>query len=50
MADIRRWVLMSLVVACVIGLIIWARGADHHRGQDVGAVRALHATSASVSG
>ena len=24
MTDIRRWVLMSLLVACVIGLIIWA--------------------------
>ena len=42
MTDVRRWVLMSLLVACVIGLIIWARGTAHHRGQDVGALGGSH--------
>ena len=50
MTDVRRWVLLSLLVACVIGLIIWARGTDHHRGQDVGAARALYADSGTLSG
>ena len=37
--------MVIVLVACVIGLIIWARGTDHHRGQDVGALRAPHAVS-----
>ena len=47
MVDLRRWVLLTLVVACVVGLIIWARGTDHHRGQDVGAVPAAYAVSST---
>jgi hypothetical protein len=50
MADLRTWILMTLLVACVIGLIIWARGTDHHRGQDIGAARALYAHADTVSG
>ncbi|MGH8941108.1 MAG: hypothetical protein ACRDV2_17445 [Actinomycetes bacterium] len=40
MDDTRRWVLLVVLVLLVVGLIAFARGADHHRGQQVGA-RAL---------
>ena len=42
--TVPRWVLVVVLVACVVGLIAWARGADHHHGQDVGAERASYAT------
>jgi hypothetical protein len=35
-----RWLLALVVVALLIGLIGYARGEDHHRGDDVGALRA----------
>jgi hypothetical protein len=40
MGDTRRWVLLVVLVLLVVGLLAFARGADHHRGQQVGA-RAL---------
>ena len=40
MGDTRRWVLLVVVALVVVGLLAFARGADHHRGQQVGA-RAL---------
>jgi hypothetical protein len=35
-----RWLLALVVVALLIGLIAYARGEDHHRGDDVGALPA----------
>ena len=32
-----RWVVAAVAVLLVVALIVWARGADHHRGDDVGA-------------
>ena len=47
MTGLRRWVVITLFVVGVICLIIWARGTDHHRGQDVGALRASYDASSS---
>lgn len=47
MSDRAKWVVVAVAVACVVGLIVWARGTDHHRGQDVGAVRASYAASST---
>jgi hypothetical protein len=33
-----RWVIAGVAVLLVIGLIVWARGEEHHRGSDVGAL------------
>ena len=44
-SDLPRWFMILVVVAAVVGLVIWARGPEHHRGQDVGA---MHSRSASV--
>jgi hypothetical protein len=36
MSDIPRWVIVVLAVLLVVGLLAYARGRDHHRGDDVG--------------
>jgi hypothetical protein len=33
-----RWIVAALLVLVLIGLIAYARGDDHHRGDDIGAV------------
>jgi hypothetical protein len=33
-----RWIIAAIAIALVVCLIVWARGADHHRGDDVGAL------------
>jgi hypothetical protein len=38
MDDTRRWVLVVVVALVVVGLLAFARGPDHHRGQQVGAL------------
>jgi hypothetical protein len=40
MSDARRWVLVVAALLLVVGLIAFARGQSHHRGQQVG-VRTL---------
>jgi cell division septation protein DedD len=34
-----RWLIVVLIALVVIGLIAYARGPEHHRGDDVGALR-----------
>ena len=31
-----RWILLVAALLLVVGLIVWARGDDHHRGDEVG--------------
>jgi hypothetical protein len=38
MDDTRRWVLLVVLVLVLVGLIAFARGPEHHRGQQVGAL------------
>ena len=33
-----RWFLVAAALLLVVGLIVWARGDDHHRGDEVGAL------------
>jgi len=35
--EVRGWVVVVLVVVLVIGLLAFARGREHRRGDDVGA-------------
>ena len=46
MTDMPRWVLVLLLAVCILGLLVWARGLDHQRGDDVGAHPALTASTA----
>jgi hypothetical protein len=39
-ADLNRWLLVVVVILCLLGLLLFARGPEHHRGQDVGALDA----------
>jgi hypothetical protein len=33
-----RWAVAAVAVLLVVGLLIWARGDEHHRGNEVGSV------------
>jgi hypothetical protein len=37
MGDTRRWVLLVVLALVLMGLLAFARGPDHPRGQQVGA-------------
>jgi hypothetical protein len=36
--DLVRWAIVVGLVLAVIGLVAYARGDEHHRGDDVGAL------------
>jgi hypothetical protein len=36
-----RWVVAAIALLLVVGLLGWARGDEHHRGDDVGSVATL---------
>ena len=40
MPDVIRWVIVLAAALLVIGLIAYARGPEHHHGDDIGAVGA----------
>jgi Flp pilus assembly protein CpaB len=44
----RRWLLVVVVLLVVVGLIAYARGREHRRGDDVGALGPAHPTTAVV--
>ena len=39
MNDAVRWIVAAVAIVLVVGLLVWARGEDHHRGDDVGSLR-----------
>jgi len=42
MSDVRIWILVVIAAVLVIGLLVYARGPEHHRGDDVGAWSGLN--------
>ena len=36
MSDTPRWVVVVIVLLVIVGLLAFARGRDHHRGDDLG--------------
>ena len=36
MSDTPRWVIVVLVTLVIVGLVAFARGRSHHRGDEVG--------------
>jgi hypothetical protein len=42
MRNAARWLLALALALVVIGLIAYARGPEHHHGDDVGALSAFH--------
>jgi hypothetical protein len=39
MREVARWLLLVLIALVLIGLVAYARGDEHRRGDDVGALR-----------
>ena len=33
-----RWIIAGVAAVLIVCLVIWARGLDHHRGDDVGSL------------
>jgi len=50
MSNLPRWFMAALLILAVVGLLVWARGPDHHRGDDVGALDARHAVAQALNG
>ena len=51
MNDTRRWVLLVVLALVVVGLLAFARGPEHHRGQQqVGALSDGASTAAATLG
>ena len=48
MRDAVRWLIVLGIVLVLIGLIAYARGDKHHRGDDVGAHGAIPAFMAEA--
>ena len=49
MSDTARWVVVFVIVVLVVGLIALARGRDHRRGDDVGALGRGTAVATTVA-
>ena len=45
-----RWVIVLMLVFVVIGLIAYARGTEHRRGDEVGALRSATVAAALAVG
>jgi hypothetical protein len=43
MRDGARWLIVLVIALVLVGLIAYARGDEHHRGDDVGALRSTAA-------
>lgn len=49
MRDGARWLIVLLIALVVIGLAAYARGPDHHHGDEVGALHAVPAPAGPAS-
>jgi hypothetical protein len=50
MNVVGRWVVIVIAVLVVVGLLAYARGNEHHRGDEVGALGASAPVSATSPG
>jgi hypothetical protein len=32
--DVNRWLLIVVLILCLLGLLLFARGPEHHRGPE----------------
>lgn len=44
MANTSRWVIAILAFICAVSLLIWGRGLEHQRGDEVGSLGVLVVT------
>ena len=33
--DVNRWLLIVVLILCLLGLLLFARGPEHHRGNEI---------------
>jgi hypothetical protein len=46
MSETARWLAIACGIVLVICLLIWARGYDEHRGDEVGSIPAVSIVAA----
>jgi hypothetical protein len=39
--EMTRWLLVIVVILCLLGLLLFARGVEHQRGHNEGALEAV---------
>ncbi|WP_313404017.1 hypothetical protein [Aeromicrobium sp.] len=44
MSDMRAWIVVPIVVVLLVVLLAYARGPEHHRGNEVGAHSSVDVT------
>jgi hypothetical protein len=47
MRSLVRWIILVVAVLVVVGLVAYARGPEHRRGDDVGALVVTSTTSST---
>jgi hypothetical protein len=47
MAETVRWLAITCGIVLAVCLLIWARGDEHHRGDEVGSLAPVAVVSAS---
>ena len=50
MNSLPRWFMVAVLILAVLGLLWWARGPDHHHGDDVGALDVRYAVAQGLDG
>jgi hypothetical protein len=45
MNNVSRWFMAVVLILAVLGMLLWARGPDHHHGDEVGALGVRHEIS-----
>ncbi|MGH3458094.1 hypothetical protein [Aeromicrobium sp.] len=48
MSTAVRWLIAALAILLVLALLVWARGTEHQRGDDVGAFGIARTVAGSV--
>jgi hypothetical protein len=48
--GVQRWLVLVVTVAVVVGLVAFARGREHHRGDETGALGPAVAVSLVLPG
>lgn len=38
MSTTLRWIVVAVAVVLLVGLLVWARGDEHHRGDEIGSL------------
>jgi hypothetical protein len=50
MSDTAKWVIVIVVLVLIVGLVAFARGGEHRRGDDVGSSAWGGATVVALGG